>query len=337
MKSLRWITGFALLILLAGCATGNGHLPEHALKDPAQGISIPHPVEAEKAGVKAFTTFTVIMNSDLWTEVVAAGGVFPVLGQADDGSVFKGYGYLASVNWWGDFLLQCVFAYGKGELKDAKSAVFNRDAGWAYKLDGREEEYDPEKFENDQEYRKDFFQISGMTLSQLDESWKNYFYGQGLKPAHNLTSVQEIAVGTPEWEAYKARLAAQMPNNYKMADGQIRIGHLEREDFTMAAVEDPGFTGGARFVKDLKVPLLVLPLAGLAWPIAAGTSVVSSAVAASVDDSWSGFYGRAKIIRHDMAPAFRQIVAIYKELLKRRDERIGELERQIKDLSLRSR
>ncbi|MDO8592768.1 MAG: hypothetical protein Q7R92_03295 [bacterium] len=328
MKSL--MLGALILLLAAGCAGTNGHLSKYALTDPAEGISIPHPVEMEKAGVKAFTIFTAIMSPDLWTEAVAAGGVFPILGYLDDAAdLFKGYCYLANISWWGDFLLQCVFAYSKSELENAKFAVFNRDAGWAYRLDGQEEDYDSKKFESDENYRKDFFELAGLTFGQLDELAMVYLQEKGVKPGRNSAGVEEIVVGSEKWQAYKAELAVRMPNNYKLANGQIRAGTLPLEDFQNLAVEDPGFTGSQRFVKDLKLPLLALPLTGIAWPVMIGANLASSAVMAGVDDSWSGYFGRAKIIRHDMAPAFRQIVAIYKELLKRRDLVIRQMEKEL--------
>lgn len=331
-----------LLICLAGCASTNGYLPKHALTDPTEGISVPHPVELEKARVKAFTIFTAIMSPDLWTEIVAGGGVFPIIGRKEDGNLLKGYCYLADINWWGDFLLQCVFAYSKAELEDAKFSIFNRDAGWAYKLDGQEAYqasaegtkgkpfgYDPSKFESDEKYRKEFFDKFGMTLKQSDEFFKSYFSEKGIEPDDNLTSVNEIIVGSDKWEAYKAKLAARLPFNYKLANGQIRSGHLPLEAFKGIAVEDPGFTSGNRFVKDAKIPLIFLPFAGIAWPVMIGANLATSAVVAGVDDSWSGYFGRAKVIRHQLAPSFRQITAIYKELLKKRDERNKQLEDEL--------
>jgi len=347
MKRLMCMALLALSVL--GCASSNGYLPKHALTDPAEGISVPHPVELEKAGVKAFTTFTAIMSPDLWTEVVAGGGVYPILGYQGRGKEpLRGYCYLADVNWWGDFLLQCVFAEGKTEMADAKFAIFNRDAGWAYKLNGEEAletpaegedkkpfGYEASKLEKDEDYREEFFQKFGTTLKQSDEFFQSYFAEKGLEPAEDLTSVREIAVGSPEWEDYKAQLARRLPFNYKMADGQIRSGHMPLEVFKPLAVEDPGFTSGARFAKDVKIPLIALPFTGVIWPVMVGASLANSAVVAGVDDSWSGYFGRAKVIRYQLAPSFRQIAAVYKELLKRRDERTKELESELQRLEVR--
>ncbi len=349
MKKMR-ILGSLLVIMvfaIGGCASTNGYLSKHAITDPAEGISVPHTVEMEKAGVKAFTSFTAIMSPDFWTELAAGGGVFPVLGYIEKAEeLLKGYCYVADINWWGDFLLQCIFAQSQAELEDVKFVVLNKDAGWAYKLDGQEAKevlseaeikegkkslyYDAEKFEKDNEYQKNFFGKFGMTLKQSDEFFLSYFSEKGLEVTRSLTSVNEIVVGSEKWEAYKEKLAARLPYSYKLANGQIRSGHLPLDSFKDIAVEDPGFTSGSRFIKDLKIPLIALPFTGAAYPIMIGASLANSAIVAGVDDSWSGYYGRAKVMRHQLAPEFRQISAIYKELLKKRDERSRELENELR-------
>ncbi|MEI6597153.1 MAG: hypothetical protein WCL13_03005 [bacterium] len=344
---MRRVILLLVVLIMVGCASTNGYLPKHAITDPAEGISIPHPVELEKSGVKAFTNFTAIMSPDFWTEIVAGGGVFPILGYSEKagkelGNLQKGYCYIADVNWWGDFLLQCTFVNSKIELADTKFVIFNRDAGWAYKLNGQEAYqapaegtdekpfgYDASKFESDDEYREKFFEKFGMTFKQSNQFFKNYFLEKGIVSDDNLTSVSEVVLGTPEWEAYKTKLAFSLPFNYKLANGQIRSGHIPLEAFKGIAVEDPGFTSGKRFVKDLRIPLLALPLTGIAYPAMIGVSLATSALIAGVDDSWTGYFARAKVIRWQLAPTFRQVVAIYKELLKARDARNRQLEDEL--------
>jgi len=43
--------------LIGGCATSGKYVPKHAITDPAKGISMIHPVEIEKAGIKTITIF----------------------------------------------------------------------------------------------------------------------------------------------------------------------------------------------------------------------------------------------------------------------------------------
>ena len=111
-----------MLAMIAGCASSNGHLPDHALKDPADGISIPNPVEYERQGRKVMTMFKIVMDPGLWTEVIAGGGVWPIVGAAhedDNEKLYRGYCYLDSPNYWGDFLLNCLLNYPEADLQKA--------------------------------------------------------------------------------------------------------------------------------------------------------------------------------------------------------------------------
>ncbi len=348
MEKIRWFWVLLVFLCVTGCASMNGHLPKHALTDPAEAISIPHSVEWEKLGVKVLTTFTAMMSPDFWVEMVAGGGVFPILGRPKDAKELKdlrkGYCYMADINWWGDYLLQCMFANSKAELDDVQFSIFNRDAGWAYKLDGQEAielpaegedkkpfGYDPSKFESDGKYRNEFFDKFGMTLKQSDEFFISYLKEKGLEPSENLSSVSEIEVGSEKWEEeYKPKLAVRLPFNYKMADGQIRSGHLPLEVFRNIAVVDPGFTSGARFVKGANIPLLALPLTGLAWPVMAGIGALTTTGVAAVKDDWEGYYYRAKVMREQLRPTFRLLHLINKQLLVKHDERIKELEDELR-------
>ena len=80
-KTVRMWFMLLMFLCVAGCAGTNGHLPKHALTDPAETVSVPNSVELENAGVKVITWFTAIMSPDFWTELVAGGGVFPILGR----------------------------------------------------------------------------------------------------------------------------------------------------------------------------------------------------------------------------------------------------------------
>lgn len=347
MKDKRWFLVLLLFLCVAGCASKNGYLPKHALTDPAETVSMPHSVELEKAGVKTVTWFTAMMSPDFWVEMVAGGGVFPILGRPKDAKELKdlrkGYCYMADLNWWGDYLLQCMFANSKAELDDVQFSIFNRDAGWAYKLNGQEAielpaegedkkpfGYDPLKFESDGKYMNEFFNKFGMTLKQSDEFFISYLKEKGLEPDESLTSVNEIVAGSEKWEEYKAKLTARLPFNYKMADGQIRSGHLPLEVFRNIAVVDPGFTSGARFVKGANIPLIALPLTGIAWPVMLGIGALTTTGVAAVKDDWEGYYYRAKVMREQLRPSFRLLTLMNKQLLKMHDERIKELEDELR-------
>jgi hypothetical protein len=339
MKTLKFLVVFLVLVGLIGCGSSAKYLPRHALTDPVEGISVPHPVEIEKAGIKTITTFIAIMDPGLWTEIVAGGGIWPALAQAPNGEILKGYGYLSGINYWGDFLLQFVFCYSREDLVQAKILYFNRDAGWAYQLIGQEVKvagqaeksltYNPKKFDDDEEYQTELFTKLGMTLSEMDAFWIDYLKEKGINASPDLSSIRELIVGSKKWQQYKKKLAIQMRYNYKMGNSQIRTGYLPLENFRQLAVEMPGFSNGERYLERAKLPLIALPFTGAGMLIVAAASVASDAVVAGIDDNWTGFYGRATILRHQMAPLFRQICRVYKELLVKRDEKIRTLERSL--------
>ena len=322
MRALKILFVLVAVFWLAGCASSGKYLPEHALTNPAESISVPHPVELEKAGIEVITTFVSVMDPGLWIEVVAGGGVWPTLALTPNGKILKGYAFLTNINYWGDFLLQFVFCCSQKELAQAKILYFNRDAGWGYRLVGNEVRYEPKKFDRDKEYQTKFFTEFGMSLSGLNDFWIDYLKEKEINPYPGLSSVHEVIVGSTKWQEYKEKLAVKMQHNYKMADGEIRCGYLPLDTFRQIAVETPGFNGKDRYLKQAKLPLIALPFYGAGMLVMAGASVVSDTITAGVNDDWTGYYARAKIMRYQMAPLFRQICQIYKELLKARDEEI---------------
>jgi len=331
----RKILILMVFMFCVGCASDSKYLAKHALINPAEGISVVHPVELERSGLKSITTFVGIMEPGLWAEVIDVGGVWPTLALTPEKEILKGYCFLVDVNYWGDFLLQFVFYHSLEELNQAKILYFNRDSGWAYRLDGREAKdelepedkkkiiYNPRKFDDDNEYQTELFAKFGMTLSELDFSWTNYLEKKGIS-TKNVSSVHEIIIGSPEWSKFKKKMASIMKYNYKMSDGKIRTGYLPIEEFRQVAVEIPGFNTGQRYLKRARIGLSFIPsIAGLL------ACVAGDAIAAAIDDSWSGSYARAKTLRYKMAPLFRQICLIYKNLLADRDKKIRLLQRNL--------
>ncbi|MCX6765836.1 MAG: hypothetical protein NT136_02665 [Candidatus Moranbacteria bacterium] len=329
MKRLRMIILFVFVVaILFGCATGRDkYIPDHAMKNPADGVSIPHPVEAEKAGTKKITTFTFFMNPDLWVEVVGGGGVWPILG-SDGEKEFRSYSWMSGISHWGDFLLQASFQKTIQEIAYVKFISYNRDAGWAYKLNGEkipEDKYDPKSFDNDPEYRKKVFSEFGTNFEELDACWKTYFRSHGLNLPEGISSVKEIELGTKEWETYKQKVASMMKSNPKMGNGEIRSSFLPLEEFKKVAVENPGFNGGSRFVKQgLNIPLLAVPFASTSIIIAAAASLAGDVARAGINDDYSSYYARSTVLRIGLKDNFHTIVNVYKELLRERDRIINE-------------
>lgn len=340
---MRYISLFIVFLALglAGCASSGKHLPEAAMQDPAQGISVKSPEEMEENGVKKVTTFTSKMDPGLWTEVVYGSGVWPALARTPEGELKKGYAYLSEVNYWGDFLLRFVFAGEEGISEDSRILYFNRDAGWAYTLRGEEVkvtkeekedqqkvQYDPEQMD-DEEYQQKLFREFGMTLAELDEFWRGYLRNRGAQPPSDLSSVQHIKVGdNGDWKSFKKKIVSKMKNKYKMGDEQIRVSYLPEKQFKEVSSSIPGFNGTDRFVKKANLPVAALPFTGTGMAVSSGAKVLSTAVSASIDDDWSGFYGRAETLRYKLAPNFRALCRIYKNLLRQRDQKIRELQQQ---------
>jgi len=226
----------------------------------------------------------------------------------------------------GDWQLQFVFIGEYEEIKDAKIIYLNRDDGFAYELTGKQIKYSAKEFDENKEYREILFKEHGMTIDDMNSFWKDYLIEKGLNVPDNFTGMLQISIPSPEWEEYKDKLAKVMKYNYKMGNGEIRCGYLPLRSFRQRAVEIPGFNGVDRYLKRAKVPLIALPFSGIGLLASAGMVLVSDAIVAGVDDSWTGSYARAQTLRYKMAPLFRQICLIYKDLLEKRDDRIKKLE-----------
>jgi hypothetical protein len=333
MKKVVLIIILILAPMLTGCVSSGGKvIPDAAFKDPAKGVSVPHPSQIEKDGVDQVTTFTGIMDPGLWTEVIAGGGVWSALARKGD-NTHRGYCYLEDVNYWGDFLLRYIFPCGKAELSGADIILLSRAGGWAYNLLGKEiPSYTPDSFQNGD---KDKIFNKGTTLAELDKFWPDYLEERGQSIPRTLSSVVEVKVGGEGWDELSQKITARMKENYKMASGEIRCGYLPLEEFRQVAVSIPGFDSKERFIKRAKLPLIALPFSGASMGVSAAANIIGDAVVASVDDDWSGYYGRAKVMRHELAGQFRQLSRIYKGLLKARDARIMRLTRELNNKKIK--
>jgi hypothetical protein len=308
MKFIK-VTGLIVsLLFLVGCASSQKHyLGDHAIKDPAKGVSVVHPVEIEKAGVEKITHFAGIMNPGLWVETAGGGGVWPFLAYMPDGEILDGYGYLAGINYWGDFLLHFSIPEPKKKLKNAKLLYFNQDAGFAYNLTGMEVEYNPKRFDSSEKYREKIFE-KGTSFSKI-------------------SNAQEIVVGSKEWENYKKQVTSIMTHDYKMGDGEIRCGYIPLEDFRKEATKIPGFNSGERFLERAKIP--IIPFGGVGVLAATGASIAGDAIAAGIDSDWKGSYARAETLRYKMMPLFKRVSFLYRKLLEERDRKIRNLKQKL--------
>gem|GEM_PF-2121499 len=374
-----------LLLWISGCTPNDYLSKDRARLEPKDASSIPHHVEIEKMEIEGFTSFETKMPVDFLTEAIPAGeelvGVWTVEGYryTEEEEVKEeeteqkvkvqetheeekkeakakeekigGYCYLNRLNDWGEFINQCFLAKRVAELEKFSFFITNRDANWAYRLDGLSTReilskqeitegkkplaYNAEQFDKDAEYRKKFVNRFGMTLGQINEFWTKDAKSKDEAVPDGQTWVREIIVGSPEWEEYKAEVDRRFPEKYKTPEGEIRMGNLPLDDFSANAEEDPGFTSSARFVNAMTVPVLTAAtFSGVAWPVIFGSGLASKAITTKwLDTDWKNYYGRAKIIRYQMAPTFRVVIAKYQALIKRHIKKQRELEKQLRQLS----
>jgi hypothetical protein len=333
MKSYKF--AFVIIVsmsLASGCA--GKPMAKTAFRDPAQAVSIPHPVESEKKQVQFITNFSVFMDPALWSEMDPSGsGTFPVVGLKGYEKI-PGYCVYSGLTYWGDFTLRCSIERSEQDLEGIKFILQNRDSGYAFSLAGIETSllrksetdlvYKVEAFDKDQEFCAGFFHAYGMDLRALKELWRIYIASHGKDPG-DYQIVEEIAVGSHEWDEYKRTTAKIFPNVFQMPDGQLRCSKMNLDEFRDHAVEIPGFNGSQRFIKRATLPVLSIASGGFGWAPMAAAGLAGDAIAAGIDDSWSGFYARAEAVRYSLAPALRRISADYKALLIARDAKLQAL------------
>lgn len=295
-------------------------------------VSVPHPYEQEKKGVKCVTSFEVILDSGMLVE--GTGGVFPVLAQKPNGEEFTGYALLAPTAKHDlpmtpacDILARVFFEVCRNTLEDAKVLVFNRDGGFAYNLAGTELPspgpkkidgvvyYDPKQFDEDPVFRKLYFETYGWTLAESQRFWQRYFTELNL----NFNgSIFEVKVGSGDWNDYKTEVMKSLPKAYKMPMGEYRIGYLLEDEFRREATELSDTSTGKRLFKQVGLPLGAI---GASFtPIGAavsGVNFVAQVSGAAIDDKWwQTYHARANTVRHDLAPALRLVERSCKNKIK---------------------
>lgn len=297
-----------ILLFLVSCSS-NSQYSKFSFQDPAQSVSIPFPKASDYED--KIVVFKAILDPGLWSEVIAGGGVWPILSLDSSNKISRGYAFLNGVDYFGNFLL-----YGalRGNKEDSKIIYLNRDGSWAYSLLGKEiDGYNFQKFEKDEDYQRKIFS-SGTTLSELDKFWKK---------EHSVNSYRKLTL-----EEYKSFIKENMKFHYKTPQG-IYSSYLPLDEFRKIAVSLPGFNSKERFIEKAKIPIIAFPFMGAGLLTMSALSLTSDILTASIDDDLSGFYGQAKVKRYQLAPEFRKVSEIYKRLLEIRDKKIEELEFEI--------
>jgi len=319
MKTLTMMALLATTMMLVGCATQNNYVPDAARTQAVQAVSIPHPVENEKAGEQHVTVFTAILNAGTWgAESVNGSGVWPVLAEQFGSKPFVGDAFVTDLNWWGDLTLQVIVVGRKENLINAKIVHLDRDGGKIHDLSGKEFDYDPKKFDEDPEYAHQAFQ-NGMTLKEAEAFWQMYSEKRGIEL--DKTSFREIKVGSPEWEALKSQLAEKLGHNYTMPDGEVRQGYLSQEEFKKQSASKNAATPEQRFARNLNVNFGAIDF-GIA------SSILNGLIDAN-NGPIEGFYARATCLRGDLKPNFILMQQMFQALLQQRDRVIYSLQQKL--------
>ncbi|NLC30928.1 MAG: hypothetical protein GX765_02650 [Candidatus Moranbacteria bacterium] len=317
------------VLFLSGCAGKyENSVSANGLPEAEQALSVPHPVEYEKSGEQYIAVFPLILSPELWgTEGFSSkhvsGGVWPVVSSNSNDSLGKkGYAFITEMNFWGDNIMQGIIVGRKAEI--GKIMYLSRDGHTAQSVSGEELDYDSEKFDKDPSYQVRVFSQSGSSIQEVEDFWRKYSRSRGLEIPANFQFVEEIKVGSPRWEKFKADLATRLSENYKMPNGEIRSGYMSLEDFRKEASKNNGTTAGQRFGRSAVIPATI-------EPISLGIGTVGSLLNGLINASngpMEGFYSMAECRRGDLKSRFKEMSDNFKLLLMQRDQIIYELQSQ---------
>lgn len=327
---MRYIKFFLMVIvvivLLSGCF-GNKHVPKFAFTDPEKGVSVIHPDQIQKQANKV-TTITVVLEPGLLVEADGLAGAWPVLVEVDD-KIREGFCYSltnrSEKNPWGVLFAEYVFVGGIKDLTNKKLIGVNQDGGaWAISPTGdfvsqSDGGFDSEKFEDDLVYRKSIFQRVGKTPEEINVFWREFFSTQGIILAGDFSAVEEVTIGSPEWEAFRKRLLSEMGHDYVMPDGEIRTGYVSRKELQKIVATNPRMTGWQRFMDALFIPLAPTPEAII---FGLGSSLLKGGIAAWMSSSWNGKTARAECQRRDLASQLRFLTGFYQDKIKKKNEEL---------------
>jgi hypothetical protein len=316
-----------VLFLLSGCGSKSASVSANGLPEAEQAISIPDGVEYEKKGEQYIVVFPLILSPELWgaegfSSNQVSGGVWPVMTNNPNSSLGKkGYAFITEMNFWGDNIMQAMVAGRKAEM--GKIIYLSRDGHTAQNVSGEEMEYNSEKFDKNPSYQSQIFQ-SGSSIQEVEAFWRKYSRSRGLEIPANFQFVEEIKVGSPRWEKFKADLATRLSTKYKMPNGEIRSGFMSLDDFRKEASKNYGTTPGQRFGRSVFVPATI-------DPITLGVGTVGSFLNGLINASngpMEGFYSMAECRRGDLKPRFKEMSDNFKSLLMQRDQIIYELQQK---------
>lgn len=342
-------------VLLGACAGKNtAYLPKYAITDPGEAISVPHPTEMQNKGVKFVTTWTGVMHPDLLVEVIKGNGVFPVIGYNGQ-KEFYGWAYVVDLNHWGDWIVRYEFPNSLEELNNASFIIVNRDVGFIYSMMGQRiavddtiamlqknnKTFSVEKFDTDDDFRMKFVSKHGMTINDLNKSWRRYyankiFKGRLVNTAVTESFATEYVVGSKKWVAMVETVNREIDSgkqSYGKIDGAYRVSRMNSEEFTDKASDVHDFTTGNRILKRTTGAALSLAAVAISPVALAGVGFAGTVYSANVDNNWHGHTLRSQFLGHELAPTFVWVCERYKKLLVDRDEEIRKLTQPTTQLS----
>ena len=295
------------LALFSGCSA---YLPKHMQLDPAWAISITRPEVYEQKGVDYVTTFWIPANIGMigteaefkeYGNIPVVVGNWRILILLESGKLL--YADAALVHGIGENPLdsQCQFellVISPGYLSGNEQIVLaGRDRDTIYTLTGDAFDYDPEKFddeENSFEYRRAVFNELGMSLRS------------GVNTPNGPYDVRRIRVHSIEWKEFRVAIEQKLPVHMNVYDDK-RATMLSNEDFRRISNEENGLTMSSRVVQKgvLSVGGIVAAFSGGGAAIIAGAGFAGDAVSATIDDRPTGLYAQAYEERGKLAPNFR--------------------------------
>lgn len=289
MSRLICVVVIVLVVFLGGCSTKQA--PDFARLQPEMGVSVQMP----SSGI--ITIIPGILPAEFLVEVHhGVKGVWPIVGghqkdekaQIVNGFCFSLESQSFEKNVWGIVApIKCVLTGTRGELKDYRFAIVNKDGGvWITSPIGGEmlddKKWDFRKFEKDHKYRNQILDRVGLTLDEVNGFWQERF-GE-MKIAVKGGAVQEISIvdGNPAWQDFQKEFIREMGYELDMPDGTTVVSHLSGEEMQKLLAKNPHITGWQRFLSRLAVPIGTpeVMLFGTA------TSVLQGGIAALIEDDW---------------------------------------------------
>jgi len=320
---------FGIIVLLSGgCA--NKIMPDFALTQPAQNMTVTHPDQMEDDG-GTIVTFTGVLPPRFLVEVdKGVRGVWPLPGVSlinEEAQIISGFCYSVpdeafQANPWAIVPMQCVILSDKKTLIDEQYAfaLANKDGGvWIASPIGQvqgyehtivdDQTYDFEKFESDPKYAIELMQEIGKTVPVINETWKGRVQGFGVKMTAD--DVQEIAIieGNPQWEKFREKMLAEMGSELRLPDGEIVASYLSEEDMEQLLRRNPHITSWQRFLSRLRLPIGTPEM----MAFGAATSMIDGGIAAFFDNQWSAYVARGTCQRRDLSEQIALVYQLYQQ------------------------